>query len=119
MNAKDRHLLAISPNSSFGHQWAEGITITPEKPTYPILETILYLTSMYTWIVPVVIGVPGNLFSLLVTSSKENRHLSTCYYMSMLAVADTVFLVTETVVYVVMAKVDLGDDHRIKEVVYQ
>jgi hypothetical protein len=44
-------------------------------------------------IVPVLFGVFGNIMSFCVTSKKDNRRISTCVYMSGLAVVDTCVLI--------------------------
>jgi hypothetical protein len=48
-------------------------------------------------IVPVLFGVFGNIMSLCVTSMKDNRRISTCVYMSGLAVVDTCVLIATEV----------------------
>jgi hypothetical protein len=58
---------------------------------------------MYSWILPVSIGVPGNIMAILVASREHNRKLSPCIYMIAMAVADTVVLL-EVAWSIVMAR---------------
>ena len=41
----------------------------------------------------VVVGIIGNMLTLLVTTTKENRRISSCVYMAALSVVDTMVLV--------------------------
>jgi hypothetical protein len=59
---------------------------------FPFLFNFYILLSRYLWIVPVTIGVPGNVVSILVANRKHNRALSPCIYMKAMAVADSLVL---------------------------
>ena len=47
---------------------------------------------MFGWLVPVAIGVPGNIFVILIAGRKHNRNLSPCIYMLAMSISDTVLL---------------------------
>ena len=53
-------------------------------------EDILYF--FYIWIIPITIGLPGNILAVLVANRKHNRKLSPCIYIMAMGVADTVLL---------------------------
>ena len=53
------------------------------------MTTMIKVVSML-WVVPVALGVPGNLIAILVTTTTDNRKLSTCNYMTGIAVADLI-----------------------------
>jgi hypothetical protein len=71
-----------------------GVTETTEE-TFTIwaLKLIYMLLTKYTWCIPLIIGVPGNMISIMITCKKSNRHISSCTYMTALAVADTMVLI--------------------------
>ena len=52
-----------------------------------------HILTHYLWIVPVVIGVPGNVITMIVATRKNNRNLSPSTYMSAMALADLTELV--------------------------
>jgi uncharacterized membrane protein YciS (DUF1049 family) len=54
------------------------------------------IATKYAWIVIAVFGIVGNVMSISITLQKNNRRISTCNYMTALAVADTVTLISET-----------------------
>jgi hypothetical protein len=54
--------------------------------------SVSLVANVYSWLVPVVIGVPGNVLAILIANRKHNRHLSPCIYMMAMGVADTVLL---------------------------
>ncbi|XP_064642449.1 uncharacterized protein LOC135496833 [Lineus longissimus] len=56
-------------------------------------QLFLHLTN-YLWVPPVVFGIPGNIMSLLVANRSHNKDLSPCVYITAMAVADTLFLVS-------------------------
>jgi hypothetical protein len=65
-----------------------------ESPEYPLLLMVYRVLTRYvTWIGPTLIGVPGNILSILIANRKHNRELSPCIYMKAMAVADTLELV--------------------------
>jgi hypothetical protein len=57
-----------------------------------ILQLLYVIFSKYAWILPVGIGIPGNLLTLMVATLKRNRRLSPCVYMAAMAVADSCVL---------------------------
>jgi hypothetical protein len=46
----------------------------------------------YLWAIPILIGIPGNVMSIVVAVRPNNRNLSPCIYMAAMGVADTVLL---------------------------
>ncbi|XP_064643084.1 thyrotropin-releasing hormone receptor-like [Lineus longissimus] len=73
-----------------------------ELPEHPLLFLLYTILSRYIWIVPVVLGVPGNVLSILVANRKHNRALSPCVYMKAMAVADTLELLEHVLGLTVM-----------------
>ncbi|XP_064637525.1 cysteinyl leukotriene receptor 1-like [Lineus longissimus] len=76
----------------------ENITTThivtdANSPDYPFLLAFYKLVSHYLWVIPVAIGVPGNIIAILVTNRRHNRGLSACIYMKAMAIADTLVLI--------------------------
>jgi threonine/homoserine/homoserine lactone efflux protein len=65
-------------------------------------DDISYL--FYFWLIPVVVGIPGNVMAIIVANRKHNRRLSPCIYMTAMGVADTVLLM-ERAMAVVLNKV--------------
>jgi hypothetical protein len=47
---------------------------------------------LYIWLVPLMIGLPGNILYVIIANRKHNRHLSPCIYMTAMGVVDTVFV---------------------------
>jgi hypothetical protein len=53
-------------------------------------DDISYL--LYFWLIPAIVGIPGNALAVIVANRKHNRQLSPCIYMTAMGVADTVLL---------------------------
>ncbi|XP_064642591.1 proteinase-activated receptor 1-like [Lineus longissimus] len=71
---------------------------TPVPPvTYPFMEFATEVLSKWASFFIVAIGIVGNTMSLLITTKKDNRRISTCVYMTALASVDTVVLINEFV----------------------
>ncbi|XP_064642690.1 thyrotropin-releasing hormone receptor-like isoform X3 [Lineus longissimus] len=68
-----------------------------ETPDYQFLITFFVFLTQYFWIVPVVLGVPGNVLSIFVANRKHNRALSPCIYMKAMAVADMLVLIQQAI----------------------
>ena len=64
------------------------------------LRALVSFYSLYPWLIPVSIGLPGNFLAILVTRTPENRKNSACTYMLALAVADSICLIHECLIYV-------------------
>jgi hypothetical protein len=62
---------------------------------YHDLKVFYSIASDYIWLIPTVLGVPGNIISILVANRKHNSHLSPCVYISAMAVADSVLLLQQ------------------------
>ncbi|XP_064622981.1 FMRFamide receptor-like [Lineus longissimus] len=73
------------------NQGPVNATAATKSPAVETLEYIYWVAS-YIYYVPTVIGVPGNIMSILVTMQKDNRRISTSVYMTALAVVDTLTL---------------------------
>ena len=54
-----------------------------------LLRLVHIILSHYMWIVPVAVGVPGNIMAAAIATKKHNRGLSACAYMTGMALADT------------------------------
>jgi hypothetical protein len=63
---------------------------------------------LYSWFLPVALGIPGNLMAILIASKEHNRKLSPCIYMIAMAVADTVLLLVVAWVVILVRLWDLG-----------
>ncbi|XP_064652611.1 mu-type opioid receptor-like [Lineus longissimus] len=61
----------------------------PEDPEVLVLRLIYLIVTKYSWIVIVPIGLFGNVMAIIVTLQKDNRRISTCNYMTALALADS------------------------------
>jgi hypothetical protein len=75
-------------------------TGTAEEPT-PYLDDISYL--FFIWLLPPVVGIPGNILAIIVANRKRNKQFSPCIYMTAMGVADSVFLV-ERIMAVILNK---------------
>ena len=53
--------------------------------------------AAYVSVAPFIIGFPGNIMIILVATRKHNLLLSPCIYMTAMAVADTVLLLTSVI----------------------
>jgi hypothetical protein len=69
--------------------------ILPETDDHDGLQLAYHIITTYSWMVPVVVGVPGNIISAVVATREHNKHLSPCIYMTALAVADTAYLLQQ------------------------
>ncbi|XP_064644611.1 galanin receptor 2b-like [Lineus longissimus] len=72
-----------------------GITPLPTSATptsYPALEIVYTILTKWAPYPIFTIGFFGNTLSLLITTKQENRHITTCVYMTALAVIDNMFL---------------------------
>jgi hypothetical protein len=77
-----------------------GVT-SSQKPTedpdlIARLEAVYFILSNYVWILPVTLGIPGNIISIFVANRKHNRSLSPCIYMTAMAVADCMMLLQQS-----------------------
>jgi hypothetical protein len=61
---------------------------------YPLLERIYQIVSKYGWMFSGILGVPGNFIAMLVITLKHNRNLSPCIYITAMAIADNLVLLT-------------------------
>jgi hypothetical protein len=66
-----------------------------EKRTHEELWVFYNILVKYVWMIPLTIGVPGNIISILVANRKRNQSLSPCIYMTAMAVADTLLLLMQ------------------------
>ena len=72
------------------------------------MESAIEVLKMWIAFPCAALGIFGNVVTLCVTTKKENRRLTTCIYMSALAVIDNAFLVA-WVTYSLMVYHGLGD----------
>ena len=75
-------------SSNFLATMEEVITATGATTGFD--ENVAYY--MFGWLVPVAIGIPGNILAILITTRKHNRNLSPSIYMMAMGMADTVIL---------------------------
>jgi hypothetical protein len=78
-----------------------GITkeVSAGMQQYPEMVMTIEIIRSWATILVTIVGLFGNIISFLITTKRAYRHISTCTYMSALAVLDTVFLI-EYVLYV-------------------
>ena len=60
------------------------------------LLTIYNILTNYIWIFHFTLGVPGNMLTICVANRKHNRHLSPCTFISAMALADTMVLLSQS-----------------------
>ncbi|XP_064637544.1 growth hormone secretagogue receptor type 1-like [Lineus longissimus] len=70
-----------------------------QQEDFSFIKSILLALTKYLWTIPVVLGVPGNILTILVARQKHNRKMSPCVYMTAMAVSDTAFLLDVTWYY--------------------
>jgi hypothetical protein len=64
-------------------------------PEVEMLRLVYLIATKYAWMVTVVLGLFGNAMSIMITLQKDNRRISTCNYMTALAVADSIALAND------------------------
>jgi hypothetical protein len=69
--------------------WTIQATEAP-APQYASTDDIKWVH--YLWAIPILVGIPGNVISIMVAVRPNNRNLSPCIYMAAMGVADTLFL---------------------------
>jgi peptidoglycan hydrolase-like protein with peptidoglycan-binding domain len=79
---------------SLGFSWTNLVTkpLSEASELHPYFLLALDIIKKYVLISVTLIGIFGNVVSCCITTKKEYRHISTCLYMSVLAVVDTVCL---------------------------
>ena len=68
-------------------------TVDPHSDVIQLMQVIYEILTKYIWMITVVVGIPGNMLSIVVTTREQNRRLSPCVYMTAMAVVDTLQLV--------------------------
>ncbi|XP_064635624.1 growth hormone secretagogue receptor type 1-like [Lineus longissimus] len=63
-----------------------------ESDLYRVLWFLYSIIGSYLWLLPICLGVPGNIISIFVANRRQNRRLSPCIYMSAMAITDTLLL---------------------------
>jgi hypothetical protein len=76
--------------------------INTQEPDYALLTFFFDFFTKYFWMLTSVLGIPGNVLSLMISLTKDNRQFSTCIYMAALAVVDTFHLVDIVVAFIAM-----------------
>jgi hypothetical protein len=59
------------------------------------LWALMSFFTKYLWMVTVALGVPGNILTICISFTKENRKISTSIYIAAVALADTMVLAEE------------------------
>jgi hypothetical protein len=59
------------------------------------LRVLMSFFTKYLWMVTVALGVPGNILTICISLTKENRKISTSIYIAAVAMADTMVLAEE------------------------
>ena len=68
-------------------------TVDPNSDDIQLMRVMFEILSKYTWLIPVLFGIPGNMICIVVTTREHNRRLSTCVYMTAMAAVDSLLLV--------------------------
>jgi hypothetical protein len=84
---------------------AVGITAITPSAAEPSGE--LYKV-MYSWLIPAVLGVPGNILAVLIATREHNMKLSPCIYMAAMGLADTALLLELVWINILVFLVDSG-----------
>jgi type IV secretory pathway protease TraF len=84
---------------------------------YPLLKAIFMALTNYVWIVPVALGITGNILTILVARRKHNRKMSPCVNMIAMAVSDSFFLLEVTLSY--QGHMDGAVDKKIRGLVWK
>ena len=61
-----------------------------------MMDMFLFVTK-YNWVLGAIFGIPGNSIALCITCKKQNRRVSYSNYMSALAAADLMVLISNAV----------------------
>ena len=92
-------------------------TFPGESQTIWAMEIAIIVMKKWLLFPFAALGMFGNVVTLCVTAKKENRRLTTCIYMSALAVMDNVFLIAWAS-YSLAVYHGLGDDVRNRQVLH-
>ena len=83
-------------DTNYGTRANSSISSTPtiKSVDESYVWMLMAMDGVSKWfpIVTTIIGLPGNVMSLLITTKKDNRSRSTCIYMAGLAIVDTIVL---------------------------
>jgi hypothetical protein len=69
--------------------------VAPVDPEVLVLRVVYEITVKYAWMAVIILGLFGNVMSIIINLQKDNRRISTCNYMTVLALADSGVLVEE------------------------
>jgi hypothetical protein len=75
---------------------AVGHVIMAADSALLVLRIVYLIATKYSWIPIVVTGLFGNVMTITITLQKDNRRISTCNYMTGLALADSMVLIEYT-----------------------
>jgi hypothetical protein len=78
------------------------------SPFVALLEHVTVMLYKWWTFVGIGFGIPGNTMSLLITTKKDNRHISTCVYMAGLAIVDTCVLFFSEILWKLLISHGLG-----------
>jgi hypothetical protein len=70
-------------------------SVTTVDPEILVLRLVYMIASRYAALPVIAAGIFGNAMSVIITLQKDNRRISTCNYMTALALADSVVLIVE------------------------
>jgi hypothetical protein len=89
--AEESGTMAASPT-------AMSVSARPAiNPEVLVLRIVYIIATRYSWILIVGVGLFGNFMSIIITLQENNRRISTCNYMTALALADSGVLVAQLV----------------------
>ena len=86
-------MLTAKPTVFESNSSTDGLNM--EAATWDPKIDLWFNIRFWVYITVVPVGILGNMVCILVVSKKQNRKLSSCMYMGALAVADTVVLISQ------------------------
>ena len=95
--------LLILNNTSKDAEYPDNITITPDESngTTGWEYTTAELISIVFYIIIIIFGTIGNILTFIIMQRGSMKDVSTCFYMSILALADTGETIKFYIIFVV------------------
>jgi hypothetical protein len=67
-------------------------SFTTEFDVHSSRQTEKLSFFVYSWTVPILVGIPGNILAVIVATQRYNRKLSTSVFIAAIGVVDSLFL---------------------------
>ena len=81
--------LLLLNNTSKDAEYPDNITIPQDKSIETIGYTTADIISIVSYIIIIIFGSIGNILSFIIMRGGSMKDVSTCFYMSILTLADT------------------------------